>query len=172
MDVWRTIHYLAKPERGPKYNPIGQMCIRIHYYLDLPALRAEPTPWYPAASVTVRYALPGGVPKVLGLESPLQALEIARNFVADDIRLIRDMSPTILREVVRRIKEGSDWASVVKGRVLWEPQWLLSFSDPAVGHDGGLYLGAGADYLGTLPSGKEVWGWPLTEEAQKVVLMR
>ncbi|MDP2663521.1 MAG: hypothetical protein Q8R28_22640 [Dehalococcoidia bacterium] len=162
MRVWRQIHYLAKPERGNHHDPIGRETIRLHYCLNMPALRVPPAPWFPAAAITIRYCLPGGIPAPLGLESPLQALEIARNFVADDVREIRDMSPEILREVVRRIRAGDDWASVVKGRVLWKPQWLLSFSDPGVGHDGGLYRGAGAEYLGARSGGKDVWGWPLT----------
>lgn len=166
MRVWREIHYLAKPAKGKHHDPIGRESIRIHYYLDMPALRVPPSSWYPAAAITIRYCLPGGVPKELGLESPMQALEIARSFVADDIRTIRDFSPEVLREVVRRIRTGADWQSVVKGRVLWKPQWLLTFSDPAVGHDGGLYRGAGAQYLGARPGGKEVWGWPLTSSKQ------
>lgn len=167
MRVWRQIHYLAKPAKGPHHDPIGRESIRLHYFLDLPALRAVPEPWIPAAAITVRFCLPGGIPKELGLESPLQVLEIARNFVADDLRLsVRDLSPEILREVVRRTRVGSDWAGIVKGRVLWQPQWLLTFSDPGVGHDGGLYRGAGAVHLGERTQGKHVWGWPLTEEAK------
>lgn len=144
-------------------NVFPPRTIRLHYYLDLPALRPVPHPWYPAAAVTIRYALPGGVPEELGLESPMQALEIARCFVADDLRYphVVDLGPEILREVVRRMRQGDDWAEVVAGRVLWRPRWLLSFSDPEVGHDGGLYRGAGAEYLGQLPGGKQVWGWQL-----------
>lgn len=168
MRVWRQVHYLARPDKGPHWDPIGREQIRIHYFLDLPALRVPPVSWYPAAAVTVKYcaAVNSGPWQSLGLESPLQCLEIARNFVADDIRLIRDMSPTILREVVRRIREGSDWATVVNGRVQWEPQWLLSFSDPDAGHDGGLYRGAGAVYLGQRVQGTDCWGWPLTDAAR------
>lgn len=163
MDVWRHIHYLG---RGGG-NVFPPRTIRLSYYLDLPALRPVPHPWYPAAAVTIRFALPGGVPADLGLKSPLEALEIARCFVADDLRYphVVDLGPEILREVVRRMRQGDDWAEVVAGRVKWHPQWLLSFSDPDVGHDGGLYRGAGAQYLGRLPGGKEVWGWPITSTA-------
>lgn len=171
MQIWRQVHYLAKPEKGPHWDPIGRESIRIHYYLDLPALRTAPVPWYPAAAVTVRYCLPGGIPSSLGLDSPLQALEIARNYLADDLRYpgVPDLAPEILREVVRRIRHGDDWATTVAGRVQWQPQWLLTFSDPGVGHDGGLYRGAGAVYLGDRKQGTQLWGWPLTEAARKVV---
>lgn len=169
MDVWRQVHYLGRPDRGPHWDPIGRKQLRLHYYLDLPALRPEPTVWYPAAALTVRFALRNGIPDSLGLSSSLQALEIARNFAADDIRSIRDLSPEILREVVRRLRAGTDWQEMINGRVLWQPQWLLSFSDPAVGHDGGLYQGAGAVYLGTRAQGKQVWGWPLTDQAKAVM---
>lgn len=137
--------------------------IRLSYYLDLPALRPTPVPWYPAAAVTIRYALPSGIPAELGLESPMQALEVARNFLADDLRWpsVPDLAPAVLREVVRRLRQGTDWAELVAGRVLWQPRWLLTFSDPAQGHDGGLYRGAGAMYLGRRAGGKEVWGWAL-----------
>jgi len=165
MDVWRYIHYLGKGG-GAVFPP---RTIRLSYYLDLPALRPVPHPWYPAACVTIRFALPGGIPPELGLDSPMEALEIARNFLADDLRwpAVPDLAPEILREVVRRMRVGTDWAEVVAGRVLWKPRWLLSFSDPAVGHDGGLYRGAGALYLGTTVGGKEVWGWPLSQDAVK-----
>lgn len=164
MRLWREVHYLAKPDRGPHYDPIGKQAIRLHYFLGLPALRAVPEPWIPAAAVTLRFCLPGGIPKELGLQSPLQALEIARNFVADDLRLsVRDLSPEILREVVRRTRAGQDWAKVIRGRVLWKPQWLLTFGDPGVGHDGGLYQGAGGTFLGMRTGGKQVWGWRLDD---------
>ncbi len=158
MRVWREVHYLGRGQS----DPIGIRQIRMHYYLDLPALRTAPEPWMPAAAVTIRYALRNGIPKTLGLKSSMQALEIARNFVADDIRAIRDFSPEVLREVVRRTREGSEWSSNLRGRVQWRPEWLLSFSDPGVGHDGGLYRGAGAAYLGRRVNGKDCWGWPLT----------
>lgn len=77
MRVWREVHYLGRGS-GQVFPP---RTIRLHYYLDLPCLRCPPVPWIPAAAVTVRYALPGGVPAHLGLDSPLQALEIARSFV-------------------------------------------------------------------------------------------
>jgi len=134
MRVWREIHYLGRGQS----DPIGVRQIRRHYYLDLPALRPVPHPWYPAAAVTIRYALPAGIPAALGLESPLEALEVAR-----------------------RMRQGTDWAEVVAGRVLWRPRWLLTFSDQAMGHDGGLYRGAGAQYLGKTAGGKGVWGWEL-----------
>lgn len=163
MDTWRHVHYLGKGG-GNVFPP---KTIRLHYYLDLPALRPTPHAWHPAAAITIRYCLPAGIPKGLGLESPMQALEIARSFVADDIRTIRDFSPEVLREVVRRVRAGADWQSVVKGRVLWQPQWLLTFSDPSVGHDGGLYRGAGAVYLGMRLGGKEVWGWNLSNNPSR-----
>lgn len=159
LDVWRHIHYLGKGG-GNVFPP---RTIRLSYYMDLPALRPAPHPWYPAAAITIRFALPAGIPKELGLDSPMQALEIARNYLADDLRwpAVPDLAPEILREVVRRMRTGDDWAEVVAGRVLWMPRWLLTFSDPAVGHDGGLYRGAGARYLGQRTGGKEVWGWEL-----------
>lgn len=160
LDVWRHIHYLGKGG-GAVFPP---RTIRLSYYIDLPALRPAPHPWYPAASLTIRYALPGGIPADLRLDSPMQALEIARNYLADDLRYpaVPDLAPEILREVVRRMRQGDDWAEVVAGRVRWRPRWLLSFSDPVVGHDGGLYRGAGAQYLGQRSGGKEVWGWELS----------
>ena len=159
MRVWREIHYLGRGQA----DPIGVRQIRLSYYLDLPCLRPEPAPWIPAAAVTIRYALPNGVPAWLGLQSPLQALEVARSFVADDLRwpAIRDLSPAVLREVVRRIRDGHDWREAVQDRVLWEPRWLLTYADPSVGHDGGVYLGAGARFLGESAGGKLLFGWPL-----------
>lgn len=159
MRVWREIHYLGRGQA----DPIGIRQIRLSYYLDLPCLRPQPEPWIPAACVTIRYALPAGIPDWLGLDSPLQALEIARSFVADDLRWphIADFSPAVLREVVRRIRQGDDWREAVRGRVLWEPRWLLSYADPAVGHDGGVYRGAGARFLGETSGGKLLFGWPV-----------
>lgn len=167
LDVWRHIHYLGRGG-GSVFPP---KTIRLSYYLDLPALRPAPAPWYPAAAVTIRYALPAGIPTDLGLESPLQALEVCRNFLADDLRYpaVPDLAPEILREVVRRTRKGDDWAELVNGRVKWRPRWLITFSDPAAGHDGGLYRGAGADYLGQRSGGKEVWGWSLEAATHKGV---
>lgn len=162
-ECWRRIHYLGDPDRAartPHWDPIGQRVIRLAYYLDLPALRPHPVPWWPAAAVTVRYSLVGAARKV-GLASPLEALEIARVFVADDTRVLPDFTPELVREVVRRTRAQADWQATVAGRVKWQPKWLLSMSDPAQGHDGGLYRGAGAAYLGRLRQGKDLWGWRL-----------
>lgn len=166
MDVWRHVHYLGRG-KGGVFPP---KTIRIHYYLDLPALRPLPHTWVPAAAVTIRYALLTGGGSGwrdrlvdLGMESPMQALEIARSFVADDLRYpaINDLSPSILREVVRRMRTGTEWQEIVAGRVQWRPVWLLSYSDPAVGHDGGVYRGAGAEFLGETSAKKQLWGWRL-----------
>jgi hypothetical protein len=160
MKLWREVHYLGRGQ----HDPIGRRSIRLHYYLDLPALRAVPHPWIPAAAVTVRFCLPGGLPDSLGLDSPMQALEIARCFAADDLRAnIQDFTPAVLREVVRRIRDGQEWAKVIRGRVQWRPLWLLTYSDPGVGHDGGLYRGAGAQFICEARGGKHLWGWPLVE---------
>ena len=48
---------------------------------------------------------------------------------------------------------------------------LYTYADPTQGHDGGLYRGAGAVYLGTTKSGKLGFAWGLNEQIREALLM-
>ncbi len=167
--VWRYLHYI-KP-RKPGKNPFPPNTVRMHYILHLPALRSVDPP-YPAAAVMVRFALKSSIPADLPYDHPYEVLEIGRNWVADDLRYptITDLTPAILREITRRV--FWDWSNHIEAvnakygpvrgtNIRARPRWLLAITDPSVGHDGGLYRGAGFDRLAELPCGKLVFGQPV-----------
>lgn len=158
--VWKHIHYLA---RG-RY-PFRETTI-INYYLDLPGWRHTPHEAnIPAACASLRYCVLGVPWREMGCEHPMDVMELARNFVADDVREIRDFSPAILREIVRRMQRMDDWNwnnARLQNPVRTPPRWLVTYSDPAVGHDGGLYRGAGAQFICESVGGKHLWGWRLS----------
>lgn len=52
----------------------------------------------------------------------------------------------------RKCRPGGLWAA---------PRLLVAYADPAVGHDGGLYRGAGAAFCGPGAQGRLLFAWAL-----------
>lgn len=164
MDVWKRHHYLADGR-----SPFKPKTTHISYILDMPGWVMSDPPGIPSACASLIYCKPGGIRPLLGrlgCTTTMQVMELVRNFVADDVREIPDFSPRVLREIVRRMRQGDDWernnARLENScRSDCRPRWLITYADPAVGHDGGLYRGAGAEEIGESASGKLLFGWPL-----------
>lgn len=97
----------------------------------------------------------------LGLH-PCSVLTLTRCWRADDLgpEVAPDLMPEVLRRAVKRL--AADWIErKCSDRLRAEPRLLVTYADPALGHDGGLYAGAGAVPLGVARSGKLLHGWAL-----------
>ena len=68
--------------------------------------------------------------------------------------------PETLRRVVLRV--AFDWSERKCTNLAARPRLLTSFAAPAVGHDGGLYLGSGAVALDG--KSKLLFAWLLIED--------
>jgi hypothetical protein len=99
---------------------------------------------------------------------PCNVLELARSWRAD--ALTPDVAPDFMPFVLRRIVKGGnglrpladEWNSRKLTAGLTAPaRVLLTYSDGSVGHDGGLYLGAGAVCVGSTLNGKRAFAWAL-----------
>jgi hypothetical protein len=90
---------------------------------------------------------------------PCQVLQLVRCWRADDLGplVAPDLMPEVLRRIVRRL--SADWSALKCQNLAARPRLLVTFADPAVGHDGALYVGAGASALGG--SGKPAFAWAL-----------
>ena len=116
-----------------------------------------------AASVTIAI-LPtnlGSLLSVLGVHQA-ETLQLARSWRSDDLGpdVAPDLMPEVPRRVVKRI--AADWAEKKCQNLEARPRLLVSFADPAMGHDGNLYTGAGAVPLGG--KSKLLFAWPLSED--------
>lgn len=58
----------------------------------------------------------------------------------------------------RKCRDGGLWA---------KPRLLVTYADPAVGHDGATYLAAGATACGAGTGGKLLFAWALDEDLRK-----
>lgn len=145
-DIVRHRHYLARWFAPPRTLTLS--------YLG--SLGGEG-----AACAVVVALLPanmGGLCEALDLH-PCSILTLARSWRADDLTpdLTPDLMPLALRKVVRRL--AADWEQHKCQRLQAKPRVLATWADPGVGHDGGLYRGAGAVALGGRD--KQLWAWAL-----------
>lgn len=107
---------------------------------------------------------------------PCSVLTLARNWRADDLgpQVAPDLMPQVLRRIVGGCKRsglgplGAEWsARKCRAHGLYAvPRLLVSYADPAVGHDGGLYRGAGARYCGPGSRGRLLFAWALDPALQ------
>lgn len=100
----------------------------------------------------------GGLLPALGLHQA-EVLQLVRSWRADDLgpQVAPDLMPEVLRRVVRRV--AADWSALKCANLQARPRLLTSFADPAMGHDGNLYTGAGAVPLGG--KSKLLFAWAL-----------
>lgn len=103
----------------------------------------------------------GGLLPALGLHQA-EVLQLVRSWRADDLTpdTTPDLMPEVLRRVVKRLP--ADWSERKCQNLAARPKLLLSWADPAMGHDGNLYTGAGAVPLGG--RSKLLFGWALDPE--------
>lgn len=145
-DIVRHRHYLARWFAPPRTLTLS--------YLG--SLGGEG-----AACAVVVALLPskwGGLLAALDLH-PCSVLSLARSWRADDCGpdVAPDLMPETLRRVVRRL--AADWEERKCSRLQARPRLLATWADPAIRHDGGLYLGAGAVPMGGVT--KKLFCWAL-----------
>lgn len=110
----------------------------------------------------------------LGLHQ-CEVLTLVRTWRADD--LDRHVAPNLTPETLRRVVWGGragaaprplreEWIArkLREGGMQAKPRLLLTFADPAMGHDGATYLAAGATACGAAAGGKLAFCWPLDDE--------
>jgi len=128
-----------------------------------------------AAGVCTLALLPAAYPvtAVLGLHK-MEVLTLCRLWRADDLG--PELAPDFMPEVIRRVVKGcarsalqplaKEWADrkLREGGLRAIPRLLVTHADPDRGHDGALYVGAGAAQLGQGMTGKIGFAWALDPE--------
>lgn len=131
------------------------------------------------AALAMIALLPGGgqihVAQALEVH-PCSVLQLVRNWRADDLgpSVAPDLMPAVLRRVVggcarsKLLPLAAEWTSrKCRPGGLWAaPRLLVSYADPDVGHDGGLYRGAGARFCGPGRGGRLLFAWALDPALQ------
>lgn len=165
-DVVRRRHYLGAWPCPPR-------TLVLSYLADLDGCAPGPAG---AAGLVMVALLPGRyhVTAALGL-GQLEVLTLCRTWRADDLgpRVAPDLTPELLRRVVRGERGRGplrplreEWCArkLREGGLRAVPRLLATYADPAAGHDGALYRGAGATYCGRGAGGKLLFAWALAED--------
>lgn len=163
-DVVRRRHYLGRWPAPPR-------TLLLSYLADLAGVEAGPAG---AAGMVMIALLAGQFHALRALDvHPCSALTLVRSWRACD--LTPDVAPDFMPQVLRRVVGGcarsglrplaEEWQArkCREGGLYAVPRLLLTYADPALGHDGGLYRGAGARYLGPGAQGRLLFGWALDE---------
>jgi hypothetical protein len=99
---------------------------------------------------------------------PCSVLELVRSWRSD--ALTPEVAPDLMPFALRRIVKGGnglkplavEWNErQLNGGLTAPARMLLTYADGTVGHDGGLYLGAGAVHVGSTVNGKLAFAWAL-----------
>jgi hypothetical protein len=162
--VWMERHYLRR-------RPVPPRVKVLHIIGDVAGV--DPGAAGCACAVTIAL-LSGTASRVqrslcaaLGLH-PCNVLELARSWRSD--LLTPEIAPDLMPFALRRIVKGGnglkplaeEWNSRRLNAGLTAPaRVLLTYADGTVGHDGGLYLGAGAVAVGRTVNGKLAFAWAL-----------
>lgn len=164
-DVVRRRHYLQR-------WPVPPKTLILSYLATLAGVEAGPA----GTGGMVMIALLAGqyhALKALDVH-PCSALQLVRNYRADDMG--PDVAPDFMPQILRRVVSGCRRSGLRPLAEEWTtrkcradglyaaPRLLLTYADPGVGHDGGLYRGAGARYLGAGAQGRLLFGWPLVSD--------
>jgi hypothetical protein len=131
-----------------------------------------------AAGIAMVALLPANyhVSRALKL-APYEVLTLARLWRADDLgpRITPDLTPEILRRLVRGERGRGplhgirdEWCArkCRAGGLRAAPRLLVTYADPAMGHDGRTYTAAGATDCGVASSGKLTFAWALDDETR------
>ena len=123
-----------------------------------------------AAGLCTVALLPGQYHVLRALDvDPLSAWSLVRCWRADDLgpAVAPDLMPLILRRLVKGCLRsglrplGEELAQRKLGTLRAPPRLLLTYADPAMGHDGALYRSAGARFCGPGAGGKLLFSWAL-----------
>ncbi len=125
-----------------------------------------------AAAVCTIALLPAAYPvSALLAVHKVETLTLCRLWRADDLgpELAPDFVPEVLRRAVRGCERSglrplaAEWSArkLREGGLRAAPRLLVTHADPERGHDGAVYLGAGATPLGQGVTGKLGFAWAL-----------
>lgn len=165
-DIVKRRHYLMKWPARPR-------TLVLSYLASLDDV--QPTYGSGAAGLVMVALLPGQYHVARALDvHPCSVLSFVRCWRADD--LTPDVAPDFTPELVRRVVRGErgrgplrplaeEWTTrKCRAGGLWaRPRLLVTYADPAVGHDGALYRAAGATACGPGSGGKLLFAWALDE---------
>ena len=165
-DIWMRRHYLGGRPSKPKAK-------RLSYLGDLKGIY-DPGSAGAAVAVTIALQPSASTPiKVLRTEygiHPCSILELVRCWRADDLgpSVAPDLTPYTLRRIIKGgngvLPLKTEWeARKLSGGLEAPAKVLITYADPSLGHDGGLYRGAGAIEFGKTANGKLAFVWPLEQ---------
>lgn len=151
-DLAGVYHATQDPERAPAAALMMVAC--------------QPAQWMFAAA--------------LGLHQ-CEILTLVRCWRADDLgpALAPNLAPEMLRRLVRGERSRGqlgplrdEWIArkCRTGGMTAIPRILATYADPAVGHDGALYLASGAVACGKAKSGRRLFVWPLDEQLKQPLM--
>jgi hypothetical protein len=157
--IWKERHYLGRSPTPPKVKRMSYLG-QLHGHGHDAAV-AVTVALLPSASLPMQRLQASGI-------HACSVIELVRCWRADDLgpKIAPDLMPFALRRIVnggngvRSLAE--EWTDRKVGGTLEAlPRVLLTYADPALGHDGGLYRGAGAVCLGRTANGKLAFAWAL-----------
>lgn len=108
-----------------------------------------------------------------------EVLTLVRCWRADDLG--PDLAPYLTPHMLSRIIRGHHPSGLEPLAHVWErrkctnglrarPRLVITYADPEIGHDGGLYLAAGAVSCGAATEGKLLFAWSLDSTLRKPLL--
>lgn len=167
--IVREHHYLGR-------WPVKQGCKILAYLADLDGIR----PGRAGAAGMAMFALQPSrcwLDSVLGLHQ-CSRLELVRCWRADDLNA--EFAPFFFPHMLARIIKGNPAQGLPSLADVWTqrklnnglsavPRVLVSYADPSVGHDGGLYRAAGFVDMGEIGSGKRMFVYALDKELKRKV---
>ena len=167
--VVRERHYLQAWPTRPR-------TLILSYLADLVGVERGPAG---AAGMAMVALLPGRYHVLSALDvAQHEALSLVRLWRADDLgpQLAPDLTPELLRRVIRGERGRGplrclreEWVArkCREGGLRAAPRLLLTYADPAQGHDGATYLAAGATGCGPGAGGKLLFAWALDPRLQQ-----
>ncbi len=157
--IVRHSHYLAR-------WPVKPRTLILSYLADLGQGSDSP------AAVAMVACLAAQIHAAKALDvHPCSVLTLCRNWRADDLG--PETAPDLMPQVLRRLVKGCKRSGLLSLAQEWTarkcrpdglyavPRLLISYADPGVGHDGGLYRGAGASFCGPGSGGRLLFAWAL-----------
>ncbi len=171
--VVKRLHYLGR-------WPVPPRTLVLSYLAELDGVIADAAAG--AAGLVMVALLPGQYHVARALDvHPCSVLSLVRCWRADDLvpGLAPDFTPEMLRRVVRGERSrgplrglAAEWAArkCREGGLRAPARLLVTYADPAMGHDGALYLAAGATACGPGAGGKLLFAWALDETLRAPLL--
>lgn len=169
-DIWLHRHYLGRRATRPRVKVLSWLgTLRGVAPGEAGAAVAASVALQPSQSGPVRALRQAGI-------HPCSILELVRCWRADDLNPV--IAPDLMPYVLRRVVAGGngvhslyqEWSErKLNNGLEAEPLILITYADPGVGHDGGLYRGAGALPVGKTGNGKLAFAWGLQPHVRPIL---